>query len=92
VCRTPAICLCIYVNTVTRSVGPNDLTLQTLFPDNSSTVPTVTDNLVSQGTIKENVIGVSFQPSNLTSPINLNGELTLGGTDPTKYIGDITYQ
>jgi cathepsin E len=81
-----------FVNTVFRSIGPKDLTLNTTFPDNSSIVPTVTDNLVQQGTIKQNVVAVYFEPSNSTSDINLNGELTFGGTDPTKYIGDITYQ
>jgi cathepsin E len=92
VCRTPAICLCICVNTVSRSIGPRDLTLNSTFPDNSSIIPTVTDNLVKQGTIKQNVVAVYFEPSNSTSDINLNGELTFGGTDRTKYIGDITYQ
>ena len=50
------------------------------------------DNLVSQGTIKKNVIGVFFEPSNSTSNINMNGELTFGGINSTKFIGDITYQ
>ncbi|KAN0103724.1 aspartic peptidase A1 [Russula decolorans] len=72
-------------------IGPRDLTLNTTFPDNSSIIPTVTDNLVRQGTIKQNVVAVYFEPSNSTSDINLNGELTFGGTDRTKYIGDITY-
>ena len=79
-------------NTVSRSIGPRDLTLNTIFPDNLSIIPTVTDNLVQQGTIKHNVVGVYFEPSNSTSDINLNGELTFGGTDRTKYIRDITYQ
>jgi hypothetical protein len=92
VCITPAICLCICVNTVSRSLGPRNLTLGSLFPDNSNIVPTVTDNLVKQGTIKENVLGIYFEPSNSTSPVNVNGELTFGGVDSTKFIGDITYQ
>jgi cathepsin E len=67
------------------------LTLNTTFPDNLSIIPTVTDNLVQQGTIKQNVVAVYFEPSNSTSDVNVNGELTFGGTDHTKYIGDITY-
>ena len=90
--RTPAMYLCICVNTVSRSIGPRDLTLNTTFPDNSSIIPTVTDNLVEQGTIKQNLVGVYLEPSNITSDINLNGLLTFGGTDHTKYIGDICYQ
>ena len=50
------------------------------------------DNLVTQGTVKKNVIGVSFEPSNSTSDINMNGELTFGGTNSANFIGDITYQ
>jgi cathepsin E len=92
VCVTPVICLCIYVNTVSHSIGPTNLTIGSLFPDNSIIVPTVTDNLVQQGTIKENVIGIYFQPSNSTFSIDVNGELTFGGVDATKFIGDITYQ
>ena len=90
--RTPAVHLCIHVNTVSRSIGPRDLTLNTTFPNNSSIIPTVTDNLVEQGTIKQNLVAVYFQPSNITSDINLNGELTFGGTDLNKYTGDISYQ
>jgi cathepsin E len=86
------MCLCICVNNVSRSIGPRDLTLNPTFPDNLGIIPTVTDNLVRQGTIKQNVVAVYFEPSNSTSDTNLNGELIFGGTDRTKYIGDITYQ
>ena len=102
-CATPAICLNICVNICVnsnpRSIGPTDLTLNTIFPDNSSTISTVTDNLVQQGIIKQNVVGVYFEPSNSTVGMGsnstlgiVNGELTFSGTNPTKYIGDITYQ
>jgi len=66
------------------------LTLGTTSPENGI-IPTVTDNLVQQGTIKQNIVATSFQPSNATSSI-MNGELTFGDTDSTKYIGNITYQ
>jgi len=39
-------------------------------------IPTVTDNLFSQGTITANEIGVSFQPT--TTVPEDNGELTWG--------------
>ncbi|KAF8143521.1 putative cathepsin E [Mycena galopus ATCC 62051] len=70
--------------------GPVDLTEGTV--SGSSTVPTVMDNLYSQGTISTEVLGISFapDPSSGSEPI-VNGELTLGGTDSTKFTGAITY-
>ncbi|GJE89614.1 aspartic peptidase A1 [Phanerochaete sordida] len=70
-------------------IGPVDLTEGTLKPDSSSTVPTVTDNLHSQGSIPWEAIGISFEPT--TQDTTTNGELTFGGVDPTKYTGDINY-
>jgi len=70
-------------------VGPDDLTLGTLIPNNSDVIPTVTDNLFSQGLIGQKLIAVSFEPP--TSASVTNGELTFGGTDSTKFTGDITY-
>ncbi|EGO05010.1 hypothetical protein SERLA73DRAFT_82569 [Serpula lacrymans var. lacrymans S7.3] len=70
-------------------IGPLDLTEGTLTDEQDATIPTVTDNLYSQGTIPEAVVGVSFEPT--TSEEVTNGELTFGGTDSTKYTGAITY-
>jgi cathepsin E len=70
-------------------IGPVDLTLDTLRPARSSEIPTVTDNLFSQGTISAHEIAVSFEP--LTQLNQLNGELTWGGTDSTKFTGSITF-
>ncbi|KAG1757236.1 aspartic peptidase domain-containing protein [Suillus lakei] len=70
-------------------IGPLDLTQDTLTNDLSGTIPTVTQNLHSQGIISEMVIGVSFEPT--TSLTVTNGELTFGGTDATKYTGSIAY-
>ncbi|ORX91209.1 acid protease [Basidiobolus meristosporus CBS 931.73] len=70
-------------------LGPVDLTLGTLSPSTGSTVPTVVDNLFSQGTIPSNVFSLSFEPS--TSLTSTNGEITFGGTDSTKYTGSIAY-
>jgi len=45
-------------------------------------IPTVTDNLLSQGTISTESIGIFYQP---TTEENLaNGELTFGGVDESK--------
>lgn len=70
-------------------IGPLDLTEGTLTNEPTTTIPTVTDNLYSEGIISEIVIGISFEPT--TSQTNTNGELTFGGTDATKYTGAITY-
>ncbi|EPT03815.1 hypothetical protein FOMPIDRAFT_1022024 [Fomitopsis schrenkii] len=69
-------------------VGPVGLTEGTL-GSSSATIPTVTDNLLSQGTIETEVLAVSFEPA--TSESDTNGELTFGGTDASKYTGSIAY-
>ena len=61
-------------------IGPVDLTEGTV--SGVSSVPTVTDNLLSQGTISEEVIGVYFAPT--TSEETTNGELTVGGIDTVR--------
>ncbi|KAJ3797904.1 family A1 protease [Lentinula aff. detonsa] len=68
-------------------IGPDDLTEGTV--SGVSTVPTVTDNLFSQGTIAEKVVAISFEPT--TTDEVTNGELFFGGTDSSKFTGDITY-
>jgi hypothetical protein len=65
------------------------LTEGTLTNEPTTTIPTVTMNLYSQGTISQVVVGVSFEPT--TSQTVTNGELTFGGTDSTKYTGSIAY-
>jgi hypothetical protein len=49
------------------------------------------DNLYSQGSISEEVLGVSFRPESGSDTDDTNGELTLGGTDSSKYSGTLTY-
>ncbi|KAH9945544.1 acid protease [Amylocystis lapponica] len=69
-------------------IGPVNLTVGSL--DNiDQTIPTVTDNLYSQGVITNNLVAVSFAPT--TSESDANGELTFGGTDSSKYTGPINY-
>jgi len=70
-------------------IGPLDLTLNTLSPATNSEIPTVTDNLFSAGTITAHEIAVSFEP--ITQLNELNGELTWGGTDSSKFTGSITF-
>ncbi|OJA19120.1 hypothetical protein AZE42_02137 [Rhizopogon vesiculosus] len=70
-------------------IGPLDLTEGTLTNEESETIPTVTENLYTQGLISEIVVGISFEPTN--SETITNGEITFGGTDATKYTGTIAY-
>ncbi|KAH9008776.1 aspartic peptidase A1 [Lactarius hengduanensis] len=46
-------------------------------------------NLFSQGIITANLVSVSFEPTTNTSITN--GELTIGGTDPTRFTGTLTF-
>ncbi|KAL7933839.1 putative aspartic protease [Trichoderma chlorosporum] len=69
--------------------GPVDLTEDTV--SGLSTVPTFLDNLYNQGSISTEVLGVSFKPESGSDSDDTNGELTLGGTDSSKYTGSLTY-
>jgi hypothetical protein len=71
------------------SFGPVDLTIGTLIPDIDASIPTVMDNLFKSRAIPSNLLSVSFEPS--TKLFVKNGELTFGGTDPTKFNEPITY-
>jgi len=70
-------------------IGPLDLTEDTLSTGASTTIPTVTQNLVTQGKIPTTLVAVSFEPT--TSDEITNGELTFGGTDSSKFTGSITF-
>ncbi|KAH0838084.1 aspartic proteinase [Lanmaoa asiatica] len=70
-------------------IGPEILTEGTLTNSPYTEIPTVTQNLYTQGTISQEVVGVFFAPTTTTS--STNGELTFGGTDASKYTGSITY-
>ena len=70
-------------------VGPTDLTEGTLVTDPFGTIPTVTDNLFSQGTIEEEVLGVFFAPT--TTEESANGEMTFGGIDDSKITQDVQF-
>ncbi|KAI6148307.1 aspartic peptidase domain-containing protein [Pisolithus tinctorius] len=66
-------------------LGPADLTQGTV--SNTNTVPTVVDNLYSQGTISSAVLGVYFIPASNSN----SGELTFGGYDPSVVTGTVNY-
>jgi len=68
-------------------VGPVDLTSNTV--SNTDTVPTVTDNLFSQGTISQDSLGISFEPS--TSTDQQNGTLTFGDIDTSLTSSDVSF-
>lgn len=68
-------------------LGPVDLTQDTV--SGVSSVPTVTDNLLSRGKISSEVVGISYAPTTSTS--TTNGELTFGGVDSSKFTGSITF-
>ncbi|KAJ3856525.1 family A1 protease [Lentinula lateritia] len=68
-------------------IGPDTLTEDTV--SGVFIVPTVTDNLFTQGTIAERVVAISFEPT--TTDEVTNGELFFGGTDSSKFTGAITY-
>ncbi|KAF9486586.1 aspartic protease [Pholiota conissans] len=70
-------------------IGPVDLTVDTLSPATSSSIPTVTDNLFSNGVISAHSIGISFEPTTVEDTVN--GEITWGGTDSSKFTGSITF-
>lgn len=54
-----------------------------------STVPTVTNNLHTQGVISTESIGVYYAPT--TSESVVNGELTFGGIDASKIKSPVKY-
>jgi len=69
-------------------LGPDTLTPSTT--PGGDVIPTVTDNMASQGLINSTLVGVSFIPT--TADIDdQNGELHFGSADATKYTGDITF-
>jgi len=73
-------------------IGPVALTEGTLSGGGATTttvIPTLTDNLFAQGTLTSNLVSVSFNPT--TSVEIVNGELTWGGTDSSKFTGSIGF-
>ncbi|KAJ3973542.1 aspartic peptidase domain-containing protein [Lentinula raphanica] len=69
--------------------GPVGLTEGTLLLDPIATIPTVMDNLFSQGTIPSETLGVFFAPTTEDNPIN--GDLSFGGVDTSKATGPMSF-
>ncbi len=69
------------------SVSPSGLTQGTV--SDGQLVPTVTDNAYTQGLISAEVLGISFSPA--SSDSDVTGVLNLGGTDSSRYTGDINF-
>lgn len=67
-------------------VGPVDLTSNTL--STGQQVPTVSDNLLKQGKISTEVLGVFYAP---VSGVVSTGELTFGGIDTSKTTSPVKY-
>jgi cathepsin E len=68
-------------------IGPVGLTSDTL--STGQLIPTITDNLFSQGTITSNLFGISFNPT--TTEEDTHGSIAFGGPDRTKFTGEINY-
>jgi len=66
-------------------LGPKDLTQGTT--SNTSSVPTVIDNLYAAGKINSAVLGIYFTPASASNV----GELTFGGYDPTVLTSAMKY-
>ncbi|KAG2070907.1 acid protease [Suillus decipiens] len=71
-------------------IGPAALTVGSLRDLPTDSIPTVTDSLYGQGTVSEDVFGIFCQPY-VNSQLESTGQITFGGTDSTKYDGDILY-
>ena len=67
-------------------IGPVELTSDTV--SNTDTVPTVSDNLRSQGTISEEVLGIYYAPASESSS---TGKLTFGGYDKSVITSSVKY-
>jgi len=67
-------------------IGPTDLTKGSL-SDSQDSIPTVTDNLYSQGTIPKPLVGLFFAPSVKKVP----GVMSFGNPASSLYTGDIHY-
>ena len=68
-------------------LAPVGLTTNTV--QDTTTVPTVPDNLASQGTIPSEIVGIGFAPT--TTEPNANGVMTFGGPGEGQYTGDVSY-
>lgn len=52
-------------------------------------ISSVVDNLFAQAAIQQDLVAISFEPTSTEGTVN--GELTFGGTDSTKFTGSINF-
>jgi len=57
--------------------------------DDAECIPTVTDSANSLGLLDNYMLGISFKPT--TSTDDMNGVLTFGGVDESRYTGNLQY-
>lgn len=87
--RSPDIrFVCYYLQG--SSIVPDISSSATLFPNQTSFVPTVTDNAFWQGLVPEHSIGIFFAPTGSMDGVT-NGEIHFGGADSSKYTGELNY-
>ncbi|KAF9562690.1 hypothetical protein EC968_005172 [Mortierella alpina] len=72
-------------------LGPSDLSVGTLSPHAESSIPTVVDSMFAQGIIGANMFSIFFEPITEHDAIQQKGQIFFGGTDRSKYTGEITY-
>lgn len=70
-------------------LGPKRLSRGTTSQGTSVELPTITDNLWQKKVITDNVVSLSFAPANQVGTIN--GQITFGGVDSTRYNSKLTY-
>ncbi|KAH9846698.1 aspartic peptidase A1 [Lenzites betulinus] len=70
-------------------IGPTDLTVGSLVDSPTESIPTVTDNAYNMQLLDHKEIGISFQPTQELA--QKNGELTFGGVDQSKFVGELAY-
>ena len=56
-------------------------------PEGTTLVPTVTDTAYQEGLISHKIVGISFAP--VTAYGEINGELTFGYVDESKYVDSL---
>ena len=71
-------------------LGPVGLTRGTLQNAQATTIPTVTQNLYTQGVISQEVIGIFFPPTTVADE-PAYGQITFGGIDTWWTTGEIAY-
>jgi hypothetical protein len=59
----------------------------TLFLEAGQLIPTVTDNAFELGLLASREVGIFFQPASASG--DESGQLTFGGIDPSKFVGNL---